>query len=100
MLVERTLTQLQVEATTTERAQELGRMGYIQWLGWLPGHASYEAEAVKAYLVAMDFVDTDPAVAVFCDLIRKSLRRPLVPLDLSLPKPRRKGGAKRRRDAL
>ncbi|MEQ9695175.1 hypothetical protein [Shimia sp. SDUM112013] len=100
MLIARTLTQLQVDIETPERAEELGRMGYIQWLGWLPGQSSYEAEAVKAYLVAMDFIETDPAVAVFCDLIRQSLRRPLVPLDLRLPKPRRRGGARQRRMAL
>ncbi len=100
MLIERTLTQLQVAAETPQQAQELGRMGYMQWLSFLPVNASYEHEAVQAYLLAMDFIDTDPAVAVFCDLIRQSLRHPLRPLDLSLPKPRRRGGARTRRASL
>lgn len=100
MLIERTLTQLQSNPPDAERAGELGQLGYMQWLGWLPAQASYEAEAVRAYLAAMDFIDTDPAVAVFCDLIRASLRRPLRPLPLALPKPRRRGGAGSRRMAL
>lgn len=100
MSIERTLTQLQAEAATPERAQELGRMGYMQWLAALPGQASYEAEAVRAWLRAEPFAATDPAVAVFCALIRDSLRRPLLPLDLSLPRPRRRGGARVRRMSI
>ncbi len=100
MLFERTLTQLQLDPGSPERAEELGQLGYMQWLGGLPGNASYEAEAVKAYLVAMDFAETDPAVAVFCGLIRESLRRPLRALDIALPKPRRRGGARERRRVL
>lgn len=100
MLFELTLTQLQVDPGNAERTRELGQLGYMQWLGGLPANASYEAEAVKAYLVAMDFAETDPAVAVFCGLIRDSLRRPLQPLDLALPKPRRRGGARERRRGL
>ncbi|WP_146347084.1 hypothetical protein [Falsiphaeobacter marinintestinus] len=99
MLIERTLKQLQMSPTTPERAQELGRMGYMQWLSGLPADSDYEGAAVRAYLLAMDFIDTDPAIAVFCDLIRESLKRPLRPLDLSLPEPRRRGGARERRAA-
>ncbi len=72
----------------------------MQWLGALPASSSYEAEAVKAYLIAMDFIETDPAVAEFCTLIRKSLSQPMRPLDLSLPAPKRRGGARRRRQSL
>ena len=100
MLIERTLTQLQVDPGSKERTEELGQLGYMQWLGGLPGHASYEAEAVKAYLMAMDFADTDPAVRVFCALIRESLQKPLVPLAIALPKPKRRGGARERRRGL
>ena len=100
MLFELTLTQLQVDPGSKERARELGQLGFMQWLGGLPAGASYEAEAVKAYLVAMDFEDSDPAVAVFCTLLRDSLRLPLRPLDLALPKPRRRGGARERRRGL
>jgi len=100
MLIQKTLLQLQTRADTPERARELGRMGYMQWLGGLPGAASYEGEAIKAYLYARPFIGTDPAVAAFCDLLRQSLQHPLKPLDLTLPKPRRRGGAGERRLSL
>lgn len=100
MLIHRTLLQLQTRVDTPERAAELGRMGYMQWLGGLPGGANYEFEAIRAYLFARPFIDSDPAVAVFCGLLRQSLQHPLQPLDLSLPKPRRRGGATERRMSL
>ncbi len=100
MLIARTLTQLQVSPKSPERAKEMGQLGYMQWLGGLPGRACYETEATRAYLAAAPFKDTDPAVAVFCALLKTSLEKPLVPLDLSLPKPRRRGGAKERRLSL
>jgi hypothetical protein len=100
MHTEKTLDQLQLNPTTPERARELGQLGYMQWLGGLPAAADYEAEACRAYLMAMDFIDTDPSIAVFCALLRRSLRRPLQPLDLALPKPARRGGAKARRRSL
>ena len=100
MLIARTLTQLQVNASSPERAREMGRMGYMQWLGGLPGRACYLTEAAGAYMTALPFKDTDPAVAVFCDLLRQSIDHPLKPLDLELPKPRRRGGARERRLSL
>ena len=100
MLIARTLTQLQVKPTTPERAKEIGQLGYMQWLGGLPAGACYQSEAACAYLSALPFKDTDPAVSVFCDLIRTSLENPLKPLDLALPKPRRRGGARERRLSL
>ncbi len=100
MLIQQTILQLQVRVDTPERARELGQMGYMQWLGGLPGNASYEVEAVRAYLCACPFVSTDPAIAVFCDLLQQSLSKPLQPLDLAMPKPRRRGGAHERRMSL
>ena len=97
MLIARTLNGLQARTLTHERAKELGQMGYMQWLGALPGTADYEHEAVRAYLRAMDFIETDPAIAVFCGLIRDSLRQPIRPLELALPKAQRRGGARQRR---
>lgn len=97
MLIARTLTQLQVNPGSPERAREIGHMGYMQWLGGLPAHACYTTEAARAYMAALPFKETDPAVAVFCDLLQTSLENPLKPLDLALPKPRRRGGAKERR---
>lgn len=97
MLIARTLNGLMARDIPMDRARELGRMGYMQWLGALPASADYEYEAVKAYLTAMDFIETDPAIATFCALIRQSLKQPLRPLDLALPKARRRGGARKRR---
>lgn len=96
-MIERTLTQLQVNPTTPERTKEIGQLGYMQWLGSLPAAACYQTEAAYAYISAQPFKNSDPAVAVFCDLLRTSLEHPLTPLDLALPKPRRRGGAKERR---
>ena len=100
MLIQKTISQLQVRADTPERAKELGQLGYIQWLGALPGNANYEFEAVRAFLYARPFISSDPAVAAFCHLLRASLKHPLQPLDLALPKPRRRGGAHERRMSL
>lgn len=100
MLIARTLTQMQVNAGSPERAAEIGQMGYMQWLGGLPGGACYLTEASHAYLAALPFRDSDPAVAVFCDLLQDSINAPLKPLDLALPKPRRRGGARERRMSL
>ena len=97
MLTELTLTQLQVNAPSPERAKEIGQLGYMQWLGGLPGAACYQTEAARAYLRAQPFRETAPAVDVFCQLLNESLQSPLRPLDLALPKPRRRGGAKERR---
>lgn len=100
MLIARTLTQLQVRAGSPERAREIGQLGYMQWLGGLPGQACYLTEATRAYLAALPFRETDPAVAVFCDLLQASITAPLTPLDLALPRPRRRGGARDRRMSL
>ena len=100
MLLQRTLLQLQVKADTPERARELGQLGYMQWLGGLPGGSNYEFEAIRAFLHAGPFIETDPPVAVFCALLQSSLRNPLQPLDLTLPKPRRRGGANERRMSI
>ncbi|WP_162497331.1 hypothetical protein [Roseovarius dicentrarchi] len=97
MQIERTLYQLRIGLSSPQRARELGQLGYMQWLGGLPGHADYGAEARRAYRMAVDFAETDPAIAVFCELLAASVRHPLTPLDLALPKPARRGGARARR---
>jgi len=100
MLTERTLIQLQLHPGSPARARELGQLGYMQWLAGLPPAAPYPTEARRALKLAAPFEATDPAVAEFCALIRASLTRPLAPLDLSLPRPRRRGGARMRRLSL
>lgn len=97
MFLERTISQLDVGYLEPERASELGQMGYMQWLGWLPGSADYHHTARHALTVAAPFAAVSPAVAVFCDLVGASLDMPPKPLALKLPERRRRGGHKARR---
>ncbi|WOI56224.1 hypothetical protein [Palleronia sp. LCG004] len=92
-----TINGLRMRPESSERAREIGLMGYVQWLDSLPGSAPYEEEAICAYLAAMDLERSEPAVAVFCNLLRASLQRPLSPLDLGALAPRRRGGSRARR---
>lgn len=100
MLTERTLTQLQLCPGSPARARELGQLGYMQWLAGLPARAAYPDAARHALGLAAPFEATDPAVGEFCALLRASLACPLRPLDLALPRPRRRGGARMRRLSL
>jgi len=100
MMLERTLSQLDVGYVPDHKAQQMGHLGYAQWLGALPGDAGYGREALRAYQLARPFAKTSPAVAVFCQLLLASMAAPLTPLDLRFPAPARRGGAKARRDAI
>jgi hypothetical protein len=95
-----TLHQLQSDAASPERAKELGQLAYMQWLGSLPANGCFRMAALRAHATAKPFIDSNPAVAVFCHLLTESLKNPLKPLDLALPKPRRRGGARARRMLL
>jgi hypothetical protein len=98
--IDLTLHQLQSRTDSPERAKEYGQLGYMQWLGSLPADACYRTAAMRAYATAKPIMRTDPAVAVFCKLLIDSIGNPLAPLDLALPKPRRRGGARKRRLSL
>ena len=100
MLLERTITQLDIGNIPHERALELGQLGYMQWLGGLPGSANYRVAALRALTMAAPFMENSPAVAVFCDLIVASLDSPVAALNLSLPSHHRRGGARARRGVL
>lgn len=103
MLTEKTLIQLlshQRPEPTPERARELGRLGYMQWLGGQAADVAYPAAALRALRLAQPFAAAAPAVAEFCDLLSTSILYPLAPLDLALPPPRRRGGARMRRLSL
>ena len=52
MLLNHTILQLRTTGLPPKRARELGHLGYLQWLGSLPGFASYQAEAMRAYAAA------------------------------------------------
>lgn len=100
MLLERTISQLDIGPMPPARAQELGQLGFMQWLGALRPMADYRAEAMRAYSAAQPFLRTSPAVAVFCDLLVASTRMPIEPLPLALPARHRRGGARARRAAI
>ena len=100
MLLERTIGQLDVGDVPPEMAEEMGHLGYAQWLGALRGNASYLEEAKRACDMARPFIHVSPAVAVFHDLLATSIAAPLVPLDLKLLRPTRRGGTRARRGAL
>jgi len=99
MLLNLTITQLDIGPVPPARAQEMGQLGYIQWLSGLRPMANYRAEAMRAYAAAQPFLKTSPAVAVFCDLLVASTRTPSAPLPLALPIRNRRGGARARRAA-
>lgn len=100
MLLDHTIMQLRTTGLSADRARELGHLGYLQWLGGLPGFASYPAEAMLAYSRAAPYLREAPALAVFCELLVESTRTPLCPLTLILPPKQRRGGAKGRRAVL
>jgi len=100
MLLERTIFQLDIGHVPPEQAEELGSLGYMQWLGALRADLDYVQEARRAHDRAAPFAQTSPAVAVFCDLLLASLQRPLVPMALHVPRRSRRGGAAARRMLL
>lgn len=100
MLLELTISQLDIGPVPAGRATELGQLGYMQWLGSLRAMADYRQEAMRAYAAAGPFKSASPAVAVFCDLLMASMRVPIEPLPLSLPSQHRRGGSRARRAAM
>ncbi len=100
MLLERTIYQLDIGPVSPKRALELGQLGYLQWLGGVRGDEGYVHAAMAAYAKAQPYSRNSPAVAVFCDLLIASTRKPLVPLSLSLVPRQRRGGAQSRRAEL
>lgn len=100
MLLARTISQLDIGQIPQDQAEALGHLGYMQWLGSLRGQSDYIKQALHAYELARPFMQTSPAVAVFCELLLASTKTPLTPLNLKLPKRTRRGGAKARRAAL
>ncbi len=99
MLLERTITQLDVGHVPPNVAQQMGQLGYMQWIAALPSDTGYRQAALRALETAAPFVSASPAVAAFCDLIRRSIKDPLTPLPLRMPPRVRRGGSQARRSA-
>ncbi|MGR3492069.1 MAG: hypothetical protein ACU0DW_08420 [Shimia sp.] len=100
MLLERTISQLDIGQVPPDLAEELGHLGYIQWLGALRGGSCYLSEAIRAHEAARPFRDTSPAIAVFCELLLQSMASPFIALDLRVPVRERRGGRRGRRPGL
>lgn len=100
MLLELTISQLDIGPVPPRRARELGHLGYIQWLGSLSGDDNYHRAAGRAHAMAAPFRRGSPAVAVFCELLAASTRMPPAPPTVEIPPPARRGGARARRGAL
>lgn len=100
MLLELTIFQLDTGPLPPDQAAEKGQLGFMQWLGALPGGANYRREAMRAFARAEPFQKTSPAVRVFCDLLLASVKMPPQPLPLALPAPSRRGGAQARRHSM
>lgn len=98
MLLKRTISQLDVGYVPRDQAEEMGRLGYLQWLWALRGDAGYAEEAARAQKMARPFIGSSPALAVFCDLLAASSASPFEPLEIKLPMRKRRGGSKARRD--
>lgn len=100
MVLERTIRQLDIGHVPPEQAEKLGHLGFIQWLGALPGRASYPVEAQRAFDRARPFMAASPAIEVFCHLLLQSAAMPPRPLTLHMPPRTRRGGAQARRMSL
>ena len=97
MLLERTISQLDIGPVPPEEAAELGQLGYLQWLASLDADVGYTQAAIQAFEMAHPFAQLSPAVAVFCELLAASMRVPIEPLPLTMPIRTRRGGAQTRR---
>ncbi|MBB95179.1 MAG: hypothetical protein CML68_11335 [Rhodobacteraceae bacterium] len=100
MLLEHTISQLDIGQVPADQAEKMGQLGFIQWLGALPGHSPYPANARRALAMARPFSATSPAIAAFCRLLTQSLDMPPRPMALQMPPRGRKGGARARRLSL
>jgi len=97
MLLKHTISQLDTGPMPRERAEEMGRLGYLQWLACLDARSNYRVEAMRACTMAAPRALTSPALSVFQELVLASLRTPMAPLPLTLPARQRRGGARARR---
>ena len=80
MILERTILQLDTGPMDPDAAQELGQLGYMQWIASLPANTDYCAAALAAIDKAQPFMVHSPAMATFCELLLASVEAPLTPL--------------------
>lgn len=92
------LEKLRAAPADPDRAGDLGRMAYLEWLETLPADASFPEAARIAIDRARRPAGRSPAASVFRGLVMEAVRRAPRPLDLALPEPQRRGGPGRRRE--
>ena len=92
------LEKLRAAPTDPDRAEDLGRMAFIEWMETLPGEASFHASAMVAFDRSRRTARRVPAAAEFRALLVEAVRISPRPLDLTLPAPQRRGGHGRRRE--
>ncbi|GAA0305930.1 hypothetical protein [Rhodovulum strictum] len=97
MMLELVLLQMQARDRDPACGRETGQLGFMQWLGGLPGGCDYAAAARAALARLGPDAPSSPALATFRALLVASLAVPPRPLGLSLPVPRRRGGTRARR---
>lgn len=95
MLLDRTLFQLDIGWVAPERAEELGYLGYLQWLGALPSGGCYRAEVEVALAAAEPFAEASPAICVFMRLLEASLDSGPCDIASKWPRQMRRGRARR-----
>ena len=100
MFLARTIFRLDIGDVPPDEALSLAQLGYMQWLGGLPGQSNYRDEAKRALAASAPFKGTSPAVAMFCDLVERSTARPVSVIDIKVCKLGRRGGAQARRQTL
>jgi hypothetical protein len=93
------LDKLRAAPTAPDRAEELGRMAFIEWLETLPPHKSFPVAAMVAFDRSRRIARRVPAAAEFRALLVEAVRRSPLPVDLTLPAPQRRGGRGRRRES-
>lgn len=92
------LEKLEAAPRDPDRAEDLGRMAFIEWLETLPGEANFPAAALEAFNRSRRMARRAPAAVAFRALLREAVRHAPMPLDLTMPEPQRRGGHSRRRE--
>ncbi|MEM0937157.1 MAG: hypothetical protein AAGJ91_14800 [Pseudomonadota bacterium] len=79
-----------------DRARELAQLAFMEWLGALPGDASFPVAAMTTFDGMRRAAEQSEATAEFRALLAEAVR--VSPMPLALPlRPSRRGGRRARR---
>ena len=79
------------------RAREIAHLAFMEWLGSLPGGASFPLAALQAFERTRRVAPRSRAARLFRELLVEASIVPPRPLGLALPRPSRRGGPRTRR---